>query len=141
RAIRSEFIRLDMHSWLISAVISVALVISFSLACLMRGTALDWVIPYIDPAVLAVLSPILMRAPLQSARRAFREMTLVTPPDLDSRVRGVLSEFIARRGFPGFSSYAAKVGRAAFIEVYVMLPKDLPLAGIEDLDEMRAEID
>jgi predicted Co/Zn/Cd cation transporter (cation efflux family) len=29
RTIRSDFIRLDMHSWLISSVISVALLVSF----------------------------------------------------------------------------------------------------------------
>jgi predicted Co/Zn/Cd cation transporter (cation efflux family) len=141
RTIRSDFIRLDMHSWLISAVITVALLVSFSFALLLRGGPLDGIIPYVDPAVLAILSPLLMISPLKSAGRAFREMTLVTPPELDERVRKVMTEFVARRGFPGFSTYAAKVGRAAFIEVYVMLPHDLPLRGIEDLDAMRAEID
>ena len=98
-------------------------------------------IAYVDPAVLAVLSPLLMVSPLRSAVRAFREMTLVAPPDLDQRVRSVVTAFIARRGFPGFSTYAAKVGRAAFVEVYILLPRDYPLRSIEELDAMRAEID
>jgi predicted Co/Zn/Cd cation transporter (cation efflux family) len=141
RLIGSDFIRLDMHSWLVSAIITTALVVSFSVALLIRGTRFEWLAPYVDPAVLAVLSLPLMAAPLASARRAFREMTLVTPRRLDRRVSRVLGEFVERRRLAGFTSYAAKVGRAVFIEVYVILPYGFPLSGIEDLDAMRAEID
>lgn len=141
RTLSSEFIRLDMHSWLVSAVITTALLVSFTVALLIRGTRFDALAAYADPAVLAVLSPLLVATPLAAARRAFREMTLVTPRDLDRRVSKVLSEFVDRRRLAGFTSYAAKVGRAAFIEVYVILPQGFPLTGIEQLDAMRAEID
>jgi cation diffusion facilitator family transporter len=141
RQIGSEFIRLDMHSWLMSGVITVTLLISFGAALMIRGTPFAWASAYIDPAVLAVLSPLLMAMPLATVRRAFREMTLVAPPDLDRRVKAIMAEFVARRGLEGFTSYAAKVGRAAFIEVYVILPRGFPLSGVEDLDAMRAEVD
>jgi len=141
RTIRSEFVRLDMHSWLMSGVITLALLVSFGVALLIRDTPLAWLIAYIDPGVLALMSPILIVTPLASARRAFREMTLVTPLELDRRVSGVLAAFVARRGLAGFTSYAAKVGRAAFIEVYVILPPGYPLTSIDQLDAMRGEID
>jgi predicted Co/Zn/Cd cation transporter (cation efflux family) len=79
-----------------------------------------------------------MMSPLRSAIRAFREMTLLAPPELDQRVRAVVTEFIARRGFPGFSTYAPRSAGRPSYEVYILLPRDFPIRGIADLDAMRA---
>ena len=47
------------------------------------------------------MSPILIVTPLASARRAFREMTLVTPLELDRRVSGVLADEVGPAALAG----------------------------------------
>ena len=47
---------------------------------------------------------------------------------------------VARHGLAGYTSYVAKVGRARFIEVHIVVPESWPLAGIAALDGIRAEI-
>ena len=64
---------------------------------------------------------------------------MITPPALDRHVRTALDEVAARKGFPGYESYSTKVGRAEFVELYILLPKGS--GGVEDLDVLRDEIE
>jgi predicted Co/Zn/Cd cation transporter (cation efflux family) len=141
RTAGSEFVRLDMHGWLMSGAITGALLLAFSAAAAMRGTDLDPFIPFVDPAVLALLAPLLVMAPIASARRAFREIFLMAPRALDLEVRSAMDEIVRAHGFVGYSSYIAKVGRADFVEISVVLPPGYPLVAIETLDELRREIE
>ena len=139
-SVKSEFVRLDMHSWLISGVITGALLVAFSVGAAMQGTDLDYLIPFIDPAVLALLAPLLIVTPIATARRAFKEIFLMAPRNLDLEVKGAMDEIVRKRGLSGYSSYIAKVGRADFVEVSVLLPGGYALGTIESLDDMRREI-
>lgn len=137
--IDSALVRLDMKAWLMSALITTALLIAFSGAAAIEGTELAWLIPYADPAVLVVLSLILLPMPLREARQAFMEILLVSPGDLDAEVREVMQAFIARHGFLDFRSYVARAGRARFIEITVLVPPHQS-GTIEWVDTLRAEI-
>src|SRR4051812_27255520 len=96
---KSEFVRLDIHGWLMSGVITGALLLAFGAAGAMRNSRLDYFIPFIDPGVLALLAPLLMVTPIKSAKRAFRQIFLMAPRDLDLKVRGTMDEIVRRRGF------------------------------------------
>ncbi|HMR34328.1 MAG TPA: cation transporter [Geminicoccaceae bacterium] len=140
RRIGSDFVRLDTQSWLMSALVTSALLVAFAAAWALQGTASTWAIPYADPVVLAVLALCLVPVPIRTVRRALSEIFLVTPGDLDRRVHEVMDGVVARHGFAGYTSYVAKVGRARFIEVHVVVPADWRLDGIARLDAVRAEI-
>jgi cation diffusion facilitator family transporter len=140
RELRSDLVSLDMQGWLMSGVISIALLFSFGLAVLLQGTRFEGFAARADPLVLALLAPLLLVAPVRAARRAFREIFMITPPALDLQVRTALDEMASRKGFVSYTSYSTKVGRAEFVELYIQLPRDSP-AGVEDLDALRHEID
>lgn len=140
RDLRSDLISLDMQGWLMSGVISVALLGSFGVALLLRGTRFESFAALADPLVLALLAPLLLIAPVRAARRAFREIFMITPPALDQHVRAALHDVAGRKGFLGYTSYSTKVGRAEFVELYILLPVDSP-AGVRDLDALRHEIE
>ena len=139
-SVKSEFVRLDMHSWLISGVITGALLVAFAAGAAMQGTDLDYLIPFIDPAVLALLAPLLIVTPIATARSAFRDIFLMAPQNLDLEIKQAMDEIVRRRGFSGYSSSLAKVGRADFLEVCVLLPAGYALGTVESLDAMRREI-
>ena len=140
RELKSDLVSLDMQGWLMSGIISVALLASFGLAVLVRGTRFEGFAASADPLVLALLAPLLLIGPVRAARKAFREIFMITPPALDLHVRTALDDVAARKGFVDYESYSTKVGRAEFVELYILMPKDNP-ADVEDLDVLREEIE
>jgi predicted Co/Zn/Cd cation transporter (cation efflux family) len=116
-----------------------ALLVAFGAAIWLGGTDTAWLIPYADPAVLALLSLVLLPLPLREARESFAEILMNSPPELDARVRGVMANFVARHQFLDFRSYVSKAGRAQFIEISVLVPPDLRVP-VAEIDAVRVEI-
>jgi predicted Co/Zn/Cd cation transporter (cation efflux family) len=137
--IDSGLVRLDVKSWLMSALVTTALLVAFGIALAIEGTDADWLVSYVDPAVLALLSLLLLPMPFREARESLTEILGLSPPQIDAQVRTVMTDFIARHGFPSFQSYVSKAGRARFIEISVLVPATLSLP-VARIDAMRAEI-
>lgn len=140
RQIGSDFVRLDVQSWLMSAAITSALLLAFVVAWCLEGTRYAHLTPYADPLILAVLALILVFVPIATVRRALQEILLITPPDLDARVREVMDGTVSRHGFKTYTSYVAKVGRAQFIEIHIAVPPQSPIDSVGKADAIRREI-
>jgi predicted Co/Zn/Cd cation transporter (cation efflux family) len=135
--IDSGLVRLDVKAWLLSALMGSALLIAFAAALLIRGTAAEGLIRFMDPLALALITLVLMPLPLREARESFAEILLISPSDTDARVRAVTAEFIKRHGFLDYRSYLSKTGRSRFIEISVLVPPDLCLP-VTAIDAMRS---
>ena len=140
RKVDSEFLRLDTHSWLISAVISTSLLFAFGIAACMENTRFSNLTPYVDPLILAILTGGLIFVPMNAVRDAMRDVFLIAPFGLDNEIRAFLDDLIVRQGFKTYSSYVAKIGRAQFIEIHIVVPAGYPISSIEALDLIRSEI-
>ncbi|MFI4919813.1 MAG: cation diffusion facilitator family transporter [Legionellales bacterium] len=140
RKINSEFLRLDTQSWLMSSSISVSLFIAFGIATLIAGSQYQYLTPYVDPFILALLTTCLLFVPMASIRNAMRDIFRIAPLSLDEKVTNFLDELTVRHGFKNYSSYVAKIGRAQFIEIHIVLPLNYPISGVEELDAIRQEI-
>jgi predicted Co/Zn/Cd cation transporter (cation efflux family) len=138
--IKSQFIRLDMQSWLMSAVIGAGLLLAFGGAILSQGTRWEPWARYADPAILAVLSSVMLFLPLGAVIKAVKQIFQVAPARLDGRIRAYMEELVRERGFVTFSSYVARIGRAQFIEIYIVLPRDFAIGSVDLLDDIRTEI-
>ncbi len=140
RRIGSDFVRLDAQSWLMSAAVTSALLVAFAIAWSLRGTSFDHLTPYADPVVLALLTLALVFVPIRTVRKALQEILLITPPELDAHVRGVMERVIAEYGFSTYTSYVAKVGRAQFIEIHIAVPSSMRLDNVATVDAIRRDI-
>jgi predicted Co/Zn/Cd cation transporter (cation efflux family) len=137
RRLQSGLLALDARAWLLTGLMSLAVVLSFLIAFALRGGAHAHWIPYIDPLVLAAISVVALPVPLRAAWKAAREVLQVAPDDLDRRVREVMQQFVAEHGFDGFTSHVAKIGRMQFIEIHVLTRPDARLGSIGDVDRLR----
>lgn len=140
RRIRSDFLRMDVKGWIMSASITAALLVAFAIGYAVQGTRWAWISPYIDPAVLAVVCVVIIPLPLGVIRQALSEMFLVTPADLKQHVDAVAQDFVARHGFDSYRAYVAKVGRSREIELYFIVPPEAPARDIAAWDRLRDEI-
>jgi predicted Co/Zn/Cd cation transporter (cation efflux family) len=64
----------------------------------------------------------------------------VTPGDLKLHVDTVAREFVARYGLKSYKAYVAKVGRSREIELYFIVPADMPARSIAEWDALRDEV-
>jgi predicted Co/Zn/Cd cation transporter (cation efflux family) len=78
--------------------------------------------------------------PIGTIKQALADIFLVTPIDLKQHVDAVAGEFVKRNGFLSYRAYVAKVGRGKQIELYFIVPPDLPPRKLEEWDALRDEI-
>ncbi len=140
RRIGSEFLGLDAKNWLIAASMSACYVVAFAAGVLVKDTHWDWIGPYIDPAILAVVCLFVVVAPLGTVKRALEGILLVTPSDLQAHVDAVAGAVVARHGFREYRSYVAQVGRGQQIELFFVVPADDPPRALAEWDALRDEI-
>ncbi|MBS0220351.1 MAG: cation diffusion facilitator family transporter [Proteobacteria bacterium] len=140
RSIGSDFVQLDAQSWLMSALITSALLVAFLAAIMAEGTRFAPWLPYVDPVVLAILSLCLAFVPVRTVRRALTEILLITPSELDEHVRSVMKRVVEEYRFRSFTSYVAKVGRAQFIEIHIAVNPKWPVDSVATADAVRREI-
>jgi cation diffusion facilitator family transporter len=140
RRVGSDFLSLDIQSWLMTALIASALLVAFAFAWTIEDTALGHLVPYVDPGILALLSLVLSVMPVRTIRQSVREVLMITPRELDEAVRGTMDAIVQRHGFLGYTSYVAKVGRGSFIEIHIVVPPDQPIGTVSTLDGIRDEI-
>lgn len=82
RRIQSAFVAMDVKGWLMAGGVTGALLIAFAVGMLIDGTSWAWLMPYVDPAVLILVSLALLRSGRACATRPTRR------PGGPSRCRG-----------------------------------------------------
>lgn len=140
RTLNSDFVRMDVKGWVMSASITAALLIAFCVGFAIQGTEWQWISPYIDPAVLALVCLVIIPLPLSVVRQAMAEIFLVTPSDLKQHVDSVAQAFVAKHGLQSYRAYVAKVGRSREIELYFIVPTTMAAKTISEWDALRNEI-
>lgn len=140
RRLNSNFIALDVKAWAISAAMTGALLLAFLLGWAVQGTSLDWISPYIDPAVLALVCLVVLPMPLPTIRDALADVLLITPAELRDHIDEVAARAVERYGFLDYRAYVARVGRGRQIELYFIVPRGLPPRPLEEWDRIRDAI-
>ncbi len=140
RKIGSDFVKMDVHGWILASGVTAALLIAFAIGIKLDGTAYAWLAPYVDPAVLLLVCLVLLPVPIATLRRAVAEVLLMTPDDLLARVEQVASGIVTEEGFTGYRAYVARVGRGTQIELYFIAPLSLAPRRLEEWDALRDRV-
>jgi cation diffusion facilitator family transporter len=136
----SILLKVDSRGWLLSGLLSLALLVAYSIAVALDNSAYSHWVPYVDPAVLMCMSLALLPIPLKTLTAAIREVLEVAPQDLDQSVRSVLDDMTKERGFVRYSSHVAQVGRVRFVEIHILVPADYRVETVRAVDDIRREI-
>ena len=137
KRIGSQFLHLDVKTWLMSCGITAALLIAFVVGQLLEGTAWQWLQPYIDPAVLALVCLLILPLPLGPIRQGLADIFRITPQDLKQQVDAVALAVVEEYGFVSYRAYVARMGRETEIALYFIAPADYPVMSIPQWDALR----
>ncbi|NWB07514.1 cation diffusion facilitator family transporter [Pseudomonas sp. D5002] len=140
RTLKSSLIQFDNISWLVDAMLSVGLLVSFLAALLLKSQGYGQWAVYVDPLILILLALSMLAPAFKILRPALRDVLGIVPDQLDGKVREVMEAAQARHGFDDYVSYVQKHGRARYIEIHVVLPADYPVDNVATLDGLREEI-
>lgn len=140
RLARSDFVEMDVRSWVMSGAITGALLIAFIAGALVEGGTWAHLGPYIDPGVLALVCLAILPVPLGTMRAALADIFIVAPEELDAEVRAAAQAAVARHGVADYRSYVASVGRAVMIEIHLIAGPDDPPRALAAFDAIRDEI-
>jgi cation diffusion facilitator family transporter len=138
-ALQSPMLKIDARSWMVSASLSLALLLGFAIALMLEGTAHEDWIPYLDAISLLVMALIMLPLPLIGLRRSLTDVLQVAPGDLDHRVHEVMDRIMKQHDFIDYSSYVARGGRTQFIEIHVLVPPESRI-DIAQADGIRRDI-
>ena len=140
RGLGSAFVALDVKSWFMSGAISFALLVAFVAGWLMDGTRFDWLQPFVDPAILALVCVSVLPMPFSDLRAAVADIFLIAPEELDTAVSRIAADAVAQHGFVVAHTYVARVGRSRLIDIHFVVPPGWNVASIAALDAIREEV-
>lgn len=138
--LRSRFVDLDAKAWFMTAALASALLVAFFLGFVVTGTEMAWLVPYVDPAVLALACLFILPTPIANVWHAIADILLVAPAALRSDVDRVARLIVGKHGFKGYRAYVSRVGRLKQIELYFIAPADLPARTLHQWDAVRDEV-
>jgi predicted Co/Zn/Cd cation transporter (cation efflux family) len=140
RSLKSDFIALDVKSWIMSGGITSALLIAFTIGYVVAGTRYESISRYVDPVVLALVCLVIIPIPVGTVRRALSDILLIAPTDLKDHVDRVALETVRKHGFLSHRAYVARIGRAMRVELYFIVPNDFPPAAVAEWDRIRDDV-
>ena len=139
KVLQSPMLELDARSWMVSASLSLALLVGFVVAAGLAGTRLQGSVPYLDAIALLAMALIMLPMPMMGLWRSMQEVLQVAPDELDAKVRAVMDNVVKERRFLDYTSYIAKAGRGRFVEIHVLVPMESRI-DTATADAIRADV-
>lgn len=140
KGLDSEFLKIDARSWLMGAVLSFSLCLSFLIGFALRATPFPHLAPYVDPLVLIVAALCLLPFPVVTLWRAGQDILQIAPSDLNDHVRAAVQTVAEKRGFRDFTSHVARIGRQQFVQIGLVAHSEATTISFRELDQIRQEI-
>jgi len=134
----TPLVRADFENWLVNALISSAVLLTFCLIPVARW--LDWhsVIPYVDSVLVIAVVLFCLSVPIRMARGAIMELLNRTPPRALRRpvlaaIDAALTELPVRQ----CQVRMVRPGRQLYVMIHVVLPESYALTSLAQLDALR----
>ncbi|WP_245603691.1 cation transporter [Intrasporangium oryzae] len=116
---RDELVAAEELGWRIASLLSVAILVGFSVVALLpEGDAKATAGRYVDPVLVLVVSLIVLPAPLRLVRTMFRELLEMRPPEaIETPARAAVTEVCASMGLHEPVIRMTKTGARLYLEV------------------------
>jgi cation diffusion facilitator family transporter len=139
--LRSEYVRIESTEWQLDALLSFGVLVGLSLGYFFKNTSLDYLIPYLDPGMVVVISILFLRIPAITFWKNVRELLQFAPDDeVEEKIHEVAEQICKEYGFLDSLVRVAKTGGSYNIEIDFLLPKNLAGMQVSELDEIRQEL-
>lgn len=141
KALSSELIKAEYSQWFMDTALSTAVLVAFIVAIILSKTRLNFLNPYIDPAMTVMVSLLCIRIPVKSFINSFKEVICVKANDeINDDIYVLVKEIEEEYNFEDSITRVSKVGRELRIEIDFVYNKDSKLKTLDQMDNVREEI-
>jgi cation diffusion facilitator family transporter len=142
KTLHSAFVNLEKDQWLLSTLLSVGVLVGFTIGLLLsRTNTFTFLLPYIDPFMVLVMSPFFLRIPLTTMVQNVKELLDMPPePQIQQEIETIVQRVAQSYAFAESFVRLTKVGRSIFIEIDFVIGGKTLARTIEDSDAVREEI-
>jgi cation diffusion facilitator family transporter len=139
--LNSEYVRIESTEWQLDALLSFGVLAGLSLGYFLSSTRYDHLIPYIDPAMVVIISLLFLRIPAQTFRKNIRELLQFAPDDeVEDLMHARVDEITQQHGFVESLVRVVKTGSSYTVEIDFLLPKSMSSMKVSELDLIRQEV-
>lgn len=141
KALSSELIKAEYSQWFMDTALSTAVLLAFIVAIILSKTKLNFLNPYIDPAMTVIVALLCIRIPIKSFINSFKEVICVKADDeINDDIYVLVKEIEEEYNFEDSITRVSKVGRELRIEIDFVYNKDSKLKTLDQMDNVREEI-
>ncbi|WP_211829702.1 cation transporter [Kistimonas asteriae] len=122
RKIQSPLIYFEYQEWVVDASVSATAMVAFALACFMGDT--HPVTPYIDSVLTLLLLVFLIRLPVATLRKNFRQLLLqdIAEPGLTHALEQALAATATEIGLLHYRTHVICLGRWLWVNIEIGVP-------------------
>jgi len=138
---QSPLLKLDARSWVIDGLLTVAVLIAFTITLLIEDSEHAWMADYADPVIVATLIILVLPLPYTTIRENIKQLLLGAPsPKTQTRLHELLSPELEKIPKQDYLVRMTEVGRFLYLQIFIQCsPKDT-LNDIAVHDQLRQQI-
>jgi cation diffusion facilitator family transporter len=137
----SQLVEVDSRAWLVDGLMSVVVAAAFVGAWMLEGTQWSAGVPYVDPALVILLTVLMVVIPIRIVLEGAGELLGVAPePEVQREVRLKVESVLDDDGLKKRAIRMVRIGREFWVLNHVLVPKDRRIGDVADLDEVRERI-
>jgi len=138
----TAIIEVEIEQWRMSLLISLSMLIGFSIAWIFTRTAWAPYVVYIDPALAILFTLFFIRTAALSIRDSVKELLYAAPaPELTSLITEKVNHLNDVYDFTDMILRIGKVGQKLVIEIDYIIEANSKIDSITAQDNLRAELD
>lgn len=139
--LRSEYIRIESTEWQLDAFLSFGVLAGLSLGYFLKNSTIEYLIPYLDPFIVLIISVLFLRIPARTFWKNVRELLQFAPDDeVEDMIHEATEKISVYYHFLDNRVRVAKTGSSYTIEIDFLLPKSLSEMKVSDHDKIRQEL-
>lgn len=139
----STTIQAELYMWKLDILSSMGVSLAFVAQMIMQRTGLDWLTPYVDPAVAVVMAVLLIREPVKVIITSIKNLVLFAPEEeILEQIRTIVDRHMADYPYEVTFLDVIQTGRKLWVEVYIGNETDVIHISIlhKVRDEIRTEL-
>ncbi|WP_280770938.1 cation diffusion facilitator family transporter [Salipaludibacillus daqingensis] len=140
----SDFVKAEANQWYMDMLLSAGVLGGFLIAFALVFTPFDYIIPYVDPVMVLLVSIYFLKVPLSEMFKNGREIIGMAPDhSLVQMIEEAVESLEEKYHIHESITRVQKVGSGIFIEVDFIVEDDIsqPINKISEQDRVREELD
>ncbi len=138
KALRSDLVAVDAHTWFVDGVLSASILVGFVIAYGLQQSEFSHFAPYVDPVLLIVLGIAMLPIPFKIMLESLNEVINKAPSEAVSAIiEKRLKKTLVDVPYEHVEVRISKVGRDKYLLVHIIVDESFSVATISELDDIR----